>query len=97
MASPILVIYAVETLRTRRDFHSIAASSNFPPLICDPTMAILSEAETEVCERNPFGDGFNGFLDEFDPKFKSFNLSDFKALLRSDEGKFARPFMVRFG
>ena len=60
-------------------------------------MAILSETETEACDRNPIKDGLDGFLDEFEPKFKSFSLGDFKALLRSDEGKFARPFIVRFG
>jgi hypothetical protein len=34
-------------------------------------------------------DGLDGFMDEFEPQFKSFSLSDFKAVLHSDEGKFA--------
>ena len=53
-------------------------------------MAIRSEAETEACDRNPIKDGLGGFLREFEPKFKSFSLNDFKAFLHSDEGMFAR-------
>ena len=52
-------------------------------------MATLSEAETEICDRNPIKGGLDWFLKEFEPKFKSFRLSDFRAVLRSDEGKFA--------
>jgi hypothetical protein len=44
----------------------------------------------QVCDENPIGDGLDRFLDEFEPQFKSFNLSDFKAVLHSDKGKFAR-------
>ena len=55
-------------------------------------MAILSEAETEACDRNPIKDGLDGFLREFEPKFKSLSLSDFKAFLHSDEGKFAHNY-----
>jgi len=53
-------------------------------------MASLSDAETEVCDRNPIRDGLDEFLNEFEPGFKSFSLSDFKAVLHSDEGKSAR-------
>ena len=53
-------------------------------------MAIHSEAETESCDGNPIKGGLDGFLDKFEPKFKSFSLSNFNALLRPDEGKFAR-------
>ena len=56
-------------------------------------MAILSEAETEACDRNPIKDGLDGFLREFELKFKSFSLSDFEAFLYSDEGKFARAYI----
>ena len=60
-------------------------------------MAILSEAETESYDRNPIKDGLDGFLREFELKFKLFSLSDFSAFLHSDEGKFARTFIVGFG
>jgi hypothetical protein len=52
-------------------------------------MASLSEVEMQVCDENPIGDGLDRFLDEFEPVFKSFSLSDFEAVLHSDEGKFA--------
>jgi hypothetical protein len=50
-------------------------------------MASLSEAEMQVCDENPIGDGFDRFLVEFGPQFKSFSLNDFKAVLPSDKGK----------
>jgi hypothetical protein len=52
-------------------------------------MASLSEVEMQVCDENPIGDGLDRFLDEFEPVFKSFSLSEFEAVLRSDQGKFA--------
>ena len=60
-------------------------------------MAILSEAETEACDGNPIKDGLHGFLNESEPNFKSYSLSDFKVLLHPDEGKFARTFMIGLG
>ena len=50
-------------------------------------MAILSEAETEACDRIPIKDGRDRFLDELEPKF---SLADFRTILRSGKGKFER-------
>jgi hypothetical protein len=52
-------------------------------------MTSLSEVEMQVCDENPIGDGLDRFLDEFEPVFTSFSLSNFEAVLHSDEGKFA--------
>jgi hypothetical protein len=56
-------------------------------------MASLSEVEMQVCDENPIGDGLDRFLDEFEPVFKPFSLSEFEAVLHSDEGKFARIYV----
>ena len=47
------------------------------------------QAETEVYDRNAIRDGLDRFLDEFEPRFKSFNPSDFTAVLHSEEAKWA--------
>ena len=56
---------------TRRDFHSTADSTTFHPPICDPIMANLSKTEREVCDKNAIKDGLDGFLREFELKFRS--------------------------
>ena len=47
------------------------------------------QAETKLWVMNAIRHGLDGFLDEFEPKFKSVSLSNFRAVLHSDEGNFA--------
>jgi hypothetical protein len=65
-------------------------SATFPLPTCVPTMASLSEAETEVFNQYPIGTALDHFLNEFDPGIKLSSLSDLEAVLRSDQGQFAR-------